>query len=240
MLRLSLAAPLVAAFLLGGCASTVTTQVTSFHQLADSLQGRRFVIVPSGEQSTSLEFNAYADLVREALAAKGLVDAGGRSGGTAADLGVSLSYDVSGRPSGYRNGTGVFGGFGAGSGGFSMSGIGIGIGFPIGGGGGGDSSVYQRSLTVQIDRLGGAAQPGLAPSAPAAGAPGTSGSGLGAPGAGTAGAGGSRIFEARAISEGESASLAPVMRAMVQAIFEDFPGQSGRTRVVKVPLEADR
>jgi hypothetical protein len=54
------------------------------------------------------------------------------------------------------------------------------------------------------------------------------------------GAGGTRIFEARAFSDGESASLAPVMRAMVQAIFEDFPGQSGRTRVVKVPLEANR
>jgi hypothetical protein len=217
---------LLAAFLLGGCASTVTTQVTSFHQLADSLQGRRFVIVPSGDQSTSLEFGTYADLVREALVAKGLVDAGG-AGTAAADLGVSLSYDVSGRPSGYRSGTGVYGGFGAGSGGFSMSGIGIGIGFPIGGGGG-DASVYQRSLTVQIDRLGAAGQPNLAPAAPESG-----GSGAVLPG-------GTRVFEARAISEGESASLAPVMRAMVQAIFEDFPGQSGRTRVVEVPLDAKR
>ena len=84
----------------------------------------------------------------------------------------------------------------------------------------GDSIVYQRSLRVEIDRLGGAA--GSAPAGTPAG-----------PGA----AGSARVFEARAVSEGPSASLAPVMRAMVQAIFEDFPGPSGKTRTVSVPFD---
>ena len=223
MLRLALAA-LLAVSLLGGCASTVTTQVTSFHQLADSLKGRRFAIVPSAEQSSSLEFGAYADLVREALVSKGLVDAGANPGGGSPELGVSLTYDVSGSTAGVRGGTSGYGGFGVGSGGgFSMSGIGIGIGFPIGGGGG-ESALYQRSLTVQIDRLGARSEAvGQSPSASGAAAPGSP-----------------RIFEARAFSEGDSASLAPVMRSMVQAIFEDFPGQSGRTRVVQLPLDAGR
>lgn len=214
MLRIPLALPLAAAIFLGGCASTVTTQVTSFHQLADSLQGRRFVITPSPEQQTSLEFGTYANLVREALVGKGLVDAAERGLG-AADLGVALSYGVTGSTSGFRSGTGGYAGIGAGSGGgFSMSGVGIGIGFPIGGGGAAETQ-YQRNLTVQIDRLSGAASAGQAAS-------------------------GTRVFEAQAISEGESASLAPVMRAMVQAIFQDFPGPSGTTRVVRLPLDETR
>jgi Domain of unknown function (DUF4136) len=228
MLRIPLVArlvvPLAAAFLLGGCASTLTTQVTSFHQLSDNLQGRRFVIVPTAEQQTSLEFGTYANLVREALTAKGLVDAG-ETGRNSADLGVGLSYGVTGRTIGMRDGTTGYAGFGAGSGGFSMGGVGIGIGFPIGGGGGSDTAQYQRSLTVQIDRLA-----GIRDERPAA----TATPSPAQPSSGT------RIFEARAISEGESASLAPVMRAMVQAIFQDFPGPSGTTRVVRLPLDETR
>jgi hypothetical protein len=240
VLPLVRAVPLAAVFLLGGCASTMTTQVTSFHQLAPgSLHGQRFVITPSAEQQGSLEFGTYAGYVREALAAKGLIDAGSAVGGAAgtaagtgattgdaagrADLGVSLSYSITGRTAGYREGTTGYAGFGAGSGGFSMGGVGIGIGFPIGVGTGSNEAVlYQRSLTVQIDRLG-RSEPGrpesgrVDPSTPAA-APGPTGT---------------RLFEARAVSEGPAASLAPVMRPMVQAIFEDFPGASGTTRVVR-------
>ena len=87
----------------------------------------------------------------------------------------SLTYDVSGSTAGVRSGTSGYGGFGVGSGGgFSMSGIGIGIGFPIGGSGG-DTALYQRSLTVQIDRLGARAdelaQPPAASGASAPGSP---------------------------------------------------------------------
>ena len=216
-----LALPLAALLLLGGCASTLTTQVTSFHQLPDGLQGQRFVIVPSAEQQNSLEFDAYAALVREALAGKGLVDAGDALG---ADLAVTMSYTVSGGSSGVSTDTGGYAGFGAGSGGFSMGGVGIGIGFPIGSGrgGGGDSVVFQRSLRLEIDRTAGRPAEGR-----------STGAGAPAPAAGSASA---RVFEARATSEGPSASLAPVMRAMVQAVFEEFPGPSGRTRVVRVPV----
>jgi hypothetical protein len=211
-----LALPL-AAFLLAGCAATVSTQVTSFHQLSSGLQGQRFVILPTAEQQNSLEFNSYAALVREALVGKGLVDA---AGARAADLGVVMTYSVSGRNSGLRDGTGVYGGFGAGSGGgFSMGGVGIGIGFPIGGGGGSDANAYVHNLKVEINRL----NAGAAAAAPAAtGTQETSGA--------------ERVYEARATSEGPSASPAPIMRAMVQAIFEDFPGENGRTRVVRAPL----
>jgi len=220
MLNRLLALPL-AALLMGGCAATVTTQVTPFHQLSSSLQGQRFVILPTAEQQNSLEFNSYAGLVREALVGKGLVDAGETG---PADLGVTMSYSASGRSSGLRDGSGAYAGFGAGSGGgFSMGGVGIGIGFPIGGGGGGgDSNAYMHSLRVEIDRLRDrtASRP----------------SGTAAPAATPGSAEAARIYEARATSEGPSASPAPVMRAMVGAIFEEFPGESGRTRVMRVPL----
>ena len=221
--RLLLAGLILPLALAGGCAATVTTQVTPFHNLTGSLQGQRFVILPTTEQQSSLEFGAYADLVREALVGKGLVDAGRDRAG--ADLGVSMAYEVIGHGGSLRSTTGSFG-FGAGSGGFSRGGIGIGIGFPIGGGSSGEVN-FQRTLHVRIDRLRGG-EPQAAAPAPDP----TSPPGMPAPA--------SRVFEARAISEGESASIAPVMRAMVKAIFDDFPGESGRTRVVSVPLDEAR
>ena len=222
LLALPLAALPLAALLLSGCAATVTTQVTPFHQLSSGLQGQRFVILPTDEQRNSLEFYSYAGLVREALVGKGLVDAGETR---PADLGVTMSYSMSGQSSGLRNGSGAYAGFGAGSGGgFSMGGVGIGIGFPIGGGGGGsDSNAYLHSLRVEIDRL----RDRTASQPPA---------GTAAPAVPPASADAGRVYEARATSEGPSASPAPVMRAMVAAIFEEFPGESGRTRVVRAPL----
>lgn len=53
------------------------------------------------------------------------------------------------------------------------------------------------------------------------------------------GSAGSRVFEGKAVSEGRSASLAPVMPLMLQAMFEGFPGANGTTRVVEVPLQGD-
>ena len=218
--------PLLSLLLAAGCAATVTTQVTPFHDLTGSLEGRRFVIVPTAEQQNSLEFGAYADLVRQALVGKGLVDAGNDPAN--ADLGVSISYEVIGRGSALHPMTSTTGsiGFGAGSGGFSGGGIGIGIGFPIGGGSSGEVA-FQRTLHIRIDRLradnGKPTAPAVDPMSPG---------GMQGPT--------NRVFEARAINEGQSASLAPVMRAMVQAIFDDFPGESGRTRVVNAPLEEAR
>jgi hypothetical protein len=236
--RLLLAPLLLLLALVAGCASTVTTQVTPFHELVGGLQGQRFVIVPTPEQQSSLEFGAYADLVRQALVGKGMVDAGDDR--ARADLAVSIAYEVFGRTGGFYNGGAGYAGyagFGAGSGGLSMGGIGIGIGFPIGGGSSSEAN-YQRTLHVRIDRLRGGAAPETAPAPAPSAVPGAAplpeGALPGQPAPTT------RVFEARAISEGPSASIAPVMRAMVQAIFEEFPGESGKTRVVSVPLDEAR
>jgi hypothetical protein len=46
-----------------------------------------------------------------------------------------------------------------------------------------------------------------------------------------------RVFEGRAIAESDSSSIATVVPALVAALFESFPGPSGATRNVEVPLE---
>ncbi len=201
--------------LLTGCASTLDTQVTTFHRVADGLAGQRFVIRPTPAQRDSLEFDSYAGYVRDALTEKGLVPAPTGP----ADLGVAISYSVSGGPVATESGTTGQVGFGVGSGGFSVGTFGIGIGIPIGGGGRPvDSGAYRRTLKVEIDRLAdGAVKPAAVGSAE--------------PDSRT------RVFEAQATSEGPSASLAPVIRPMVRAIFQDFPGESGKSRIVRVPVE---
>lgn len=44
-------------------------------------------------------------------------------------------------------------------------------------------------------------------------------------------------YEARVVSAGSSGQIAAVMPAMIKALFEDFPGKSGTTRRVSVPME---
>jgi len=45
------------------------------------------------------------------------------------------------------------------------------------------------------------------------------------------------VFESRAIYEGGSADLPPVVPYLVRAVFDDFPGQNGQVRTVKFDSE---
>jgi len=49
---------------------------------------------------------------------------------------------------------------------------------------------------------------------------------------------GRRIYEGTVLSTGSSNSLAAVVPYLVRALFSDFPGRSGQTRVVEVPIDA--
>lgn len=44
-------------------------------------------------------------------------------------------------------------------------------------------------------------------------------------------------YEAKVVSAGSSSQIAAVMPAMIEALFEDFPGKSGATRRVDVPMQ---
>jgi hypothetical protein len=50
-------------------------------------------------------------------------------------------------------------------------------------------------------------------------------------------ANGKRLFETTVVSQGRIRELSAVMPAMITAAFEGFPGESGKTRVVEIPLE---
>jgi hypothetical protein len=49
--------------------------------------------------------------------------------------------------------------------------------------------------------------------------------------------GGKRVFEATAVSEGTIKELPTIMPYLVTAVFEGFPGESGKTRRVELPLQ---
>ena len=43
-----------------------------------------------------------------------------------------------------------------------------------------------------------------------------------------------RVYEGKAVSRGSCASVAGVMDAILDAIFKDFPGESGATRTINI------
>lgn len=52
-------------------------------------------------------------------------------------------------------------------------------------------------------------------------------------------AAGKRLFESRAVSEGTSKELSLIMPGLVESVFEGFPGESGKVRTVKIPLQSN-
>lgn len=209
------------ALLLAGCAEKFQADVARFHQLPqDSAQTFKIVAIDP-EKSGSLEFEQYAGLLRAQL-----IDQGYRP--VAGDPDVLVEFDwilsegrekVFSRPGYYgHHGFGHGGGFGHGRfghgfghGGFGHGGFGHGFGHGGYGGYGGYGGSY--SMTVHSLRT---TVSMLRPD-------------------------GEAIFEGRADSVIGSPQLPEVMPYMVQALFTDFPGESGRTQVVELELpdEAD-
>jgi hypothetical protein len=192
----------------------VTSQVTRFHQLPPGFAGQTFTILPESDQVGSLEFQSYADQVAAQLAAHGLQPVA--SGG---DLVVKLDYGIgSGRTAIYTRPS-TYGSFGVGCGGFGWphrrwgTGLGLGMGFPLGdpwGPGYYDTyavTKYDRWLAVDI--LEG---PSFRQGRPIS------------------------VFEGRAVSEGSSRALPQVMPYLARALFDNFPGMSGQTVRVAVPV----
>lgn len=223
-----LAAPLACAVMLvaGGCASTLPAEVTTFHRLpsANALAGRSYLMVPTEEQRASLEYASYADRVRQALARHSLVEA---PGSAAADYSVALRLASTAAPSAWRGSPGTSVGVSGGGFSFGGLGVGIGVGIPIGRGRE-PTSTWRHEVEVAIDRRDGASPVGSATSP----APSPVGGETSPPSPST-----SRLYEARAVTENESPSIASVAGALIDAVFQSFPGENGQTRVVEVPLQ---
>lgn len=75
MKRLLIAAAAALGLLLGGCASTVRSDVTTFHQWPADLQDKSYVIEAPPAQDDTLELRSYQNLVRAELARLGFREA---------------------------------------------------------------------------------------------------------------------------------------------------------------------
>jgi hypothetical protein len=80
MKRFLIAAVAGLSLLLGGCATTVRSHVTTFSQLPASLADKTYVFAAPPAQDDTLEFRAYQNMVRGELTRLGFHDAG--AGGT--------------------------------------------------------------------------------------------------------------------------------------------------------------
>lgn len=79
-----------ACLLLAGCATTIDSQVTTFHAWPADIKDKSF-IVSSQQQDGSLEYRNYAQLIRNELLRLGFVDA---SASNTAALKVSFQYEI--------------------------------------------------------------------------------------------------------------------------------------------------
>ncbi|MDO4231176.1 MAG: DUF4136 domain-containing protein [Lautropia sp.] len=146
--RTLMAALLLGAAVLSGCASTVPGQLTTFSRQAETAwSGQRFVIEPEEGQRNSLEFSAHAQRVQSALQKHGLVPVADRS---TAQLLVQFDYGSGGATtvSSQRSS----GGFSVGFGGGYRSSWGLGVGIPIGGSSAGET-LYRHQMQVRITQL---------------------------------------------------------------------------------------
>lgn len=212
---------------LAGCTTPFRADVARFQQLPPP-QGQSFTVVPADPALVgSIEFNQYATLVAQQLQGQGYTPA---IDPDAADLVVSFDYAVDGgreriRTTGFNNGFGAgFGGFGFGGfnrfggfgrfggfnrfGGFGRFGFGFNDPFIFGGGFGGVPDV--RSYTVYTSEL------DLRIDRVADN---------------------QRLFEGRAQAQSRSNNLPYVVPNLVQAMFTEFPGNSGETVRISIAPE---
>lgn len=187
----------------------VTSQVTRFHNLPPGFAGQTFTILPEPDQVGSLEFQSYADQVAARLTALGLRPVRDTA---SPDLVVKLDYGVGGGRTAVYTRPSATGHFGYGYGWPSRRwGYGLGVGFPFDPWGPSYETYavtkYDRWLALDI--LDG---PSFRQGRPI------------------------RAFEGRAVSEGGSRALPQVMPYLVAALFENFPGASGQTVRVAVPV----
>jgi hypothetical protein len=216
MKRLLVAA--LALVALAGCVSPkyVTSDVTRYHTLPQTASGQNFVIATlDPEQSQSLAYRQYADMVTGKLTSMGLKPFDGPT--DRADYVVTLRYQVRGPTPDIesRSHSNFSLGLGVGGGGWGRHGGWGGYGAwngPL------DDSygytdthqLYIREVELNIYRGANYNSPQKL-----------------------------RVFEGHALSAGQNGQLEPVMPYILDALFKDFPGRSGETQTVSIQVPQD-
>jgi hypothetical protein len=217
-------ATLAVIVLTSACAAQIRTQVTRFHHMPLTTTGETFAVVPIKDQAGSLEWEQYANLVAQQLTERGYVSVP-LARLLDAKYAVLFSYAID-RGRTVVSSVPVFGQTGGGTTTFysgSNEGSGVAYTQPTYGEIGEElvsSAVFSRGLELEIFDV----PQTLASCGPdfsktiSACAP-------------------AKTFEAKAGSAGRFGTLAPVMPAMISAVFKDFPGKSGETISVSAPLQ---
>lgn len=199
---------LAAALLVAACTQTVRSEVSRFHTLGLTPNQQTVAIAPRGEQIGSPEFKFYADAVMQRLVGAGFTPA---ANADAADIIGFIDYTV-GEGQTIFTSTPVYGSLGYGFGDPFYD--------PFYRGRGRRSSTYgvvgtQTTADVIYPRifkleLNDQLTPGKL---------------------------GDKVYEGRAVSNGTSQSFARVGLCLIDSIFANFPGGTGRTEVVAVNAE---
>jgi hypothetical protein len=193
--------------LLGGCATTFTSQVTSFHPTPLALPDKSFTFERTKEQEGNLEYRHYEELVRYQLIRLGFMDAQPAS---AAKLKVSLAYSMTSRDVRVIENVPIdpwYGApyFGPGWPGFGYRGPFYDPFWP------GPPLMQQRDVQYRLFTRQLKIGIGRVPD-------------------------GEKLFDVTVLSEGTNGMLAAVMPYMIESAFANFPGPSGVARVVKVEV----
>jgi hypothetical protein len=208
--------------LASACTAQIRTQVTRFHHMPPTTTGETFAVVPLPDQAGSLEWEQYANLVAQQLTEKGYVRV---AQPLDAKYAVLFSYTID-RGRTVVGSVPVFGQTGGGTTTFysgSNGGSGVAYTQPTYGEIGEElvsSTVFSRRLELEIfdvPQTLASCSPDF-PKTISACAP-------------------AKTFEAKAGSAGRFGTLAPVMPAVIAAVFKDFPGKSGETISVSAPFQ---
>jgi hypothetical protein len=201
------------AVLLSGCASTIRSEVTVFHQWPPASESRTFMFSATPEQAQSLEYQAYERLIRAQLEKHGLR---ADEANAAAALKVEFSASVTGRDvriietvlvdswygtpwygPGFYNPYWGYPGFA-----YPYHGLGWG-GIPVAREQERRYTVFHRQLKLKITDTQ-TQQP---------------------------------VYEVTVRSDGKEGNLAKVLPYLVESAFKEFPGQSGVPRVVELKMK---
>ena len=199
--------------LLSGCASTIRSEVTVFHQWPPASESRTFMFSATPEQAQSLEYQAYERLIRAQLEKHGLR---ADEANAAAALKVEFSASVTGRDvriietvlvdswygtpwygPGFYNPYWGYPGFA-----YPYHGLGWG-GLPVAREQERRYTVFHRQLKLKITDAQ-TQQP---------------------------------VYEVTVRSDGKEGNLAKVLPYLVESAFKDFPGQSGVPRAVELKMK---
>ncbi|MBF0311588.1 MAG: DUF4136 domain-containing protein [Magnetococcales bacterium] len=209
---------LVFLLLLGGCVSSwpVTSEIVVYHELPGSIRHQRFAFLPDKDQEGSLEYNAFANRIRAKFRIFGLEETSIEE----ADLLLSLHYGID-------------------------AGHDVQEPHPILGTTGYNTTHLPGTVTRTGDTV--TVTPGTTISTPTIGVVGVTSTTatiytrtltLDILDNASRKQGKTRkVLESKVVSSGTSRMMAAVIPVMIDALFTEFPGKSGKPRIVELPME---